>query len=179
MPATGPPNARLVSLLIHNGWPFADHWEYFIPDGTSPCSGDGDVGTVVQAAGNVRDGFWLEIQRRCHLAAGLGDGTGRGSDLKDVDSSKVKKVPLQWVPGRYFETDANTETETGEGEGDGEMPACEFERALFRVPAPEKTLRSIDSSRVDDGGGEAVGCVDPSTCCFVTCSFPRPFQSNR
>ncbi|KAK4665122.1 uncharacterized protein QC763_0077800 [Podospora pseudopauciseta] len=28
--ATGPPNSVSLSLLVYNGWPFANHWEYFI-----------------------------------------------------------------------------------------------------------------------------------------------------
>ncbi|KAK4201208.1 hypothetical protein QBC40DRAFT_62995 [Triangularia verruculosa] len=52
VPATGPPNSVSLSLLIYNGWPFANHWEYFI---VSPI--DPNIGVVMQAAGNVRKGF--------------------------------------------------------------------------------------------------------------------------
>ncbi|KAG7289956.1 hypothetical protein NEMBOFW57_006334 [Staphylotrichum longicolle] len=83
VPTTGPPNSLLVSLLIYNGWPFADHWEYFIAAPHTPGGPSGDkddvVGVVIQAAGDVRAGFWLEVKRGWSLGLELGDRDGRGS----------------------------------------------------------------------------------------------------
>ena len=52
----------------------------------------------------------------------------------------------------------------GAGPGDGDeslvvegVPRCEFERVLFKVPAPEKTLRAVgvdgEGEEVSTGGG--------------------------
>jgi hypothetical protein len=120
IPPTPPtPNARLVSLLIYNGWPFADHWEYFIASSPSNAN-PADIGTVITAAGNVRVGFNLEIKR--------------GWDLGAEGNKPDGRVGLGWVGGQYFE---------GHDDGKG-LPGCEFERAVFRCPAPGKTLRSVE-----------------------------------
>ncbi|KXX79507.1 hypothetical protein MMYC01_205212 [Madurella mycetomatis] len=124
VPPAHRPNSRLVELLIYNGWPFADHWEYFV---ANSCASHPDVGTVIQAAGNVRDGFWLEIKR--------------GWDLSVAENRVDTRIGLGWVGEEYFQAE----------EGDDETgPVCEFERALFKVPAPEKSLRVVGASR--EGG---------------------------
>jgi hypothetical protein len=91
----------------------------------------------------------------------------RGSDNSGREGGRgvAKRVPLAWVDGRLFEADDGYggDGEDGEGDGgasrrvrgvfeggkDGEVVVegrarCEFERMLFRVPAPEKTLRAVD-----------------------------------
>ncbi|KAK4139012.1 hypothetical protein BT67DRAFT_438325 [Trichocladium antarcticum] len=138
IPATPPtPNARLVSLLIYNGWPFADHWEYFV---ASPIQHD--TGTIITAAGNVRVGFALEIKRQW--------------DLRAEGSQPDRRVALGWVGSRLFEDIAEgggpggESPEGGGGYEEGPGPVCAFERALFRCPAPEKTLRNVDGIGVED-----------------------------
>lgn len=155
VPATGPPNSLLVSLLIYNGWPFADHWEYFIatpytPSGPSGDNNDDVVGVVIQAAGDVRAGFWLEAKRGWSLGLGLGDRDGKGSRVS------WRRVPLGWVGGEWFEPVGRVFSchHGGDGDDDGDeeggrsvvvekVARCEFERVLFRVPAPRKTLRAV------------------------------------
>ena len=129
-PNSHPDDARLVSLLVYNGHPFADHWEYFI---ASPW--DADVGVVIQAAGDVRGGFWLEVKRGWDLR-----GEGRGCS--------VRRVPLAWVGRGWFEP-----AEGVFGDRDGLMVVegqakCGFERVLFEVPAPGKTLRAVEEVKV-------------------------------
>ncbi|KAK4104416.1 hypothetical protein N658DRAFT_463895 [Parathielavia hyrcaniae] len=127
----GPPNSVLVSLLVYNGWPFADHWEYFV---AAPWGSD--FGVVVQAAGDVRAGFWLEAKRGLCLRGG---------------GSAPRRMPLAWVDGRLFDADVDAEENGGvvvEG-----TPRCEFERMLFKVPAPRKTLRAVDVE--EDGSGKS------------------------
>lgn len=131
VPVTGPSNSVLVSLLIYNGWPFADHWEYFVGSPNSP-----DVGVVVQAAGDVREGFWLEIKRGWDLS------------LFDGQRQVEKKVPLGWILqelvqplDEVFRKDAEPVIQ--------QQPKCELERALFKVTAPEKTLRDANEDLVD------------------------------
>ncbi|KAK4039887.1 hypothetical protein C8A01DRAFT_16167 [Parachaetomium inaequale] len=127
---SSPPHADsvLVSLLMHNGWPFADHWEYFFVSPDDP-----EKGVVVLAAGDVRGGFWLEVKRGWHF------------DSLELQG-RVRMVRLGWVAGEGV----------FEGERDGEVlvegvPRCEFERILFKVPAPEKTLRAVDSNQGEPG----------------------------
>ncbi|KAK4247879.1 hypothetical protein C7999DRAFT_14153 [Corynascus novoguineensis] len=136
--------AVLVSLLVYNGYPFADHWEYFA---ASPA--DADAGVVVQAAGDVLGGFWLEVRRGWRVPS---------SSPSPANFSGVgvpKRVPLAWVGEEFFLADSDDSEGSGVvfkgGDNHGEEkvvvverePRCEFERALFRVPAPEKTLRTV------------------------------------
>ena len=129
-PNPPPDDARLVSLLIYNGHPFADHWEYFV---ASPW--DPDVGVVIQAAGDVRGGFWLEVKRGWDLRR-----EGRGCS--------VRRVPLAWVGRGWFEpVEGVFGDENGVVVVEGQA-RCGFERALFEVPAPGKTLRAVEEMKV-------------------------------
>ncbi|KAH6641894.1 hypothetical protein F5144DRAFT_150278 [Chaetomium tenue] len=167
-----PPSTTLVSLLIYNGHPFADHWEYFVASPSLPHThqeyGIRDSGTVIQAAGNVRQGFWLEVKRGWDLEAEV---VGEGQAGRDGGRAVWKRVGLGWVGLGYFEG-VGESVGNGNGYGnadgggdlvegvkkvfergkDGEVVVegvarCEFERALFKVPAPEKTLRTVDRDR--------------------------------
>lgn len=90
---------------------------------------------MITAAGNVRTGFTLEIKRAW--------------DSSREGNKPDGRVPLGWLGEQYF-----VQVGSGDGDGDGqgvggsrddeEGPLCQFERALFRVPAPEKTLRSVE-----------------------------------
>jgi hypothetical protein len=79
----------------------------------------------------------------------------------------ARRVPLAWVDARLFEVDGDGHGGDG-GEGgpregvqsvfhgsrEGEVmvegrPRCEFERMLFKVPAPGKTLRAVDVEEVE------------------------------
>ncbi|KAL2136974.1 hypothetical protein VTI74DRAFT_11156 [Chaetomium olivicolor] len=147
IPATGPPGFVEISLLVYNGYPFANHWEYFV---ASPH--DRDAGVVVQAAGDVRAGFWLEVKR--------------GVNLRLAENRVEERVRLGWVAADLFaggssedgEDNLGMEVVFGLGKDGmvtkGEVvvertPRCEFEKMLFKVPAPEKTLRAVG-----DGGGQ-------------------------
>ncbi|KAK4139981.1 uncharacterized protein C8A04DRAFT_15354 [Dichotomopilus funicola] len=161
VPTAGPPNSHLVSLLIYNGYPFADHWEFHIAPsssshnpihpkpsstdpqqqrnpnfdeiGTSPYSPG--TGTIIQAAGDVATGFWLEIKRGWDMHRG--DRGSRGSV-----GLLPRSVPLGWL-GIFQGLFARG--------SDGEVlvegkPRCVFERILFEVPAPGKTLRAVEGT---------------------------------
>ncbi|KAL2132754.1 hypothetical protein VTI74DRAFT_3409 [Chaetomium olivicolor] len=112
-----PPNTVLVSLLVYNGWPFADHWEYFAaaPWGSSGTFGgwEGRWGEGLQAAGAV-GGFWLEVQRGWSLlvdnysgstGGGFGSIGGGGGSRMEGERGKAKVVPLAWVSKDLFVTD--------------------------------------------------------------------------
>jgi hypothetical protein len=161
-PPDVPANARLVQLLIYNGWPFADHWEYFIPDhsytssDTGPVNVNPDVGTRIQAAGNVRDGFWLEVHRGRNLGC-----------TRDGSRPPNGRVGLAWVKGELFES---FEGEGADGKGDGHgnghgdergersagserepRARCRFEQIVLSVPAPERSLRAVHHDGNHDG----------------------------
>jgi hypothetical protein len=130
-----------VSLLVYNGWPFADHWEYFV---ASPSDPNGSTGVVIQAAGDMREGFRLEVKRGWDLdaAEGNSDTSSRRPD---------EKIPLGWVVGECV---SPCEEVFGVQEGgrggqvvEGEA-RCELERIMFKVPAPEKTLRDAKGDEV-------------------------------
>ncbi|KAK0714407.1 hypothetical protein B0T21DRAFT_375833 [Apiosordaria backusii] len=129
IPATGPPNSVPVSLLIYNGWPFANHWEYFIASPTHP-----NLGVVLQAAGNVKEGFWLEIKR--------------GWDISLPGQKPNQIVRLGWVTDELVEP-PETVFRVGQETMIEQEPRCELEKMLFRVPAPEKTLRDAVDDQID------------------------------
>ncbi|KAK4203149.1 hypothetical protein QBC40DRAFT_194632 [Triangularia verruculosa] len=129
VPATGPPNSVSLSLLVYNGWPFANHWEYFISSPTSL-----EVGVVMQAAGNVREGFWLEIKRGWNI--GL---PGQKPD---------KVILLGWVAEALVEP-LETVFRVGKDPVIEQEARCELEKTLLKVPAPEKTLRNAADDQMD------------------------------
>ncbi|CAG8424729.1 unnamed protein product [Penicillium salamii] len=120
----GPPDAFQVELLIYNGSPFKDHLAYWVRSHTNP-----DIGVKIHATGNVRDGFELEI-KRC-------------IDLQTTDERPTKRVPLQWVDGKYF--DENAMLNNGEQKIDN-TSVCRFEASAFKVKAPEKTLNAVGNA---------------------------------
>ncbi|KAL1841532.1 hypothetical protein VTJ49DRAFT_6961 [Mycothermus thermophilus] len=162
IPPTGPPNTVLLSLLIYNGYPFCDHWEYFVsapasaPEPSIAPSVDAshasDIGTVLQAKGNVREGFVLEVKR--------------GWDISQPGQRPDRVVRLGWVDRGLLEPVG--EVLFGEGLGcsdervktgsdGGRTPVieencearCGFEKIVFRVPAPGKTLRDAEVDGVE------------------------------
>ncbi|KAL2116119.1 hypothetical protein VTJ04DRAFT_10374 [Mycothermus thermophilus] len=158
IPATGPPNTLLLSLLVYNGYPFCDHWEYFISaappappvaesesTATSPddeSSHPSDVGTILQAKGNVRNGFVLEAKR--------------GWDISRPENRPDRRVRLGWVDRGLLEPVEVSLFGKGLGSGEGDPVVeenceaiCGFEKIVFRVPAPEKTLRDVDVQGVE------------------------------
>lgn len=117
-----PEGSFLVQLLIYNGAPFKDHWAYWICDPTKP-----DVGVMMEAAGDVMNGFRFEINRSFNLA--------------DTTNRPWKRVDLQWVDGEFFDEKAMM--------NDGQHmvdhgPVCPFEASAYKVQAPGKTLNAVD-----------------------------------
>lgn len=120
----GPPGSFKVELLIYNGSPFKDHWAYWVRSQTNP-----DIGIMIHATGDVRNGFEFEI-KRCH-------------DLKKTPNRPTKRVPLQWVDGKYF--DEKAMLNNGERKID-KIPVCPFEVSAYKVKAPEKTLNAVGNA---------------------------------
>ena len=87
---TAPPGSFMVELLIYNDTPrtFKDHWTYWVRSRTNA-----DIGVQIHAAGDVQQGFELEIIRSHDLRAAA-DSTNK---------YPKKRVPLQWVDGRFFD----------------------------------------------------------------------------
>lgn len=54
----GPAGSYMVELLIFNGWPFKDHWAYWVRSHSDP-----DIGVQLHATGDVRNGFEFQIKR--------------------------------------------------------------------------------------------------------------------
>ncbi|KAF4442451.1 hypothetical protein F53441_11737 [Fusarium austroafricanum] len=110
----GPDGALLLELIRHNGSPFNDHWAYFIGSNANPS-----IGMVLEAIGDVRSGFQLQIRRNHDLAS-------------DPPSSRI---PLQWIDGTFLH-------ERVVLHGNDNMPACSFEETVCSVRVPEKTLNT-------------------------------------
>ncbi|QQK42088.1 kinase-like domain-containing protein [Penicillium digitatum] len=72
---SGPPGAFLVELLIYNGAPFKDHWSYWVRSHQDP-----DLGVLIHAAGDVRNGFQFKIKR--------------DHDFRATGNLPTKRIPL-------------------------------------------------------------------------------------
>ncbi|CAG8139100.1 unnamed protein product [Penicillium salamii] len=119
---SGPPGAFLVELLIYNGAPFKDHWSYWVRSHQDP-----DLGVLIHAAGDVRNGFRFEIKR--------------GHDFQATGNLPTKRIPLQWVGKEFFIEKAMFNS--GQYKVD-QTPVCYFEASAHKVKVPEKTLRAVD-----------------------------------
>lgn len=117
-----PPGASLVELLTFNGYPFRDHWAYWVS-----CHSDPDIGVFMHASGNVARGFQFEIERGCRLGSG---------------QTPTKRIKLQWVDGEHFVE----RTWDGENSRSDHVPVCGFERSAHKVPVPEKSLNTVEAN---------------------------------
>ncbi|GKZ25585.1 hypothetical protein AbraIFM66951_001357 [Aspergillus brasiliensis] len=136
IPPTGPKNALLLELHIFNGHPFKDHWAYWISSATDPL-----IGVKIHATGDVRNGFIFEIKR--------------SHDLRTSPDVPTKRIPLQWVDGRYLDQEAMW---NGGVEKIDNVPVCRFEEVLFKVKVPGKSLNSVVTTTTTSSreGGLAV-----------------------
>lgn len=121
VPRIGPPGALLVELLIYSGWPFKNHWAYFVRSHDDP-----NIGVLVNAVGSVMDGFKLEIER--------------SHDLDSTSQPPIHKIPLQWVSQEFF--DEQKMLNFGEYQV-AQTPLCLFEESAAKVEPPEKSLRDV------------------------------------
>ncbi|CAK46086.1 hypothetical protein An12g03130 [Aspergillus niger] len=129
VPTTGPKGSHLLELHIFNGHPFKDHWAYWISSPDDPR-----VGVKIHATGDVRNGFVFEIKR--------------SHDLRTSPDIPIKRIPLQWVDGRYLD---QGKMFNGGLEKIENLPVCAFEEVLSKVKVPGKSLNSVNSD------GELVG----------------------
>ncbi|KAL4912143.1 hypothetical protein BDW62DRAFT_195328 [Aspergillus aurantiobrunneus] len=137
------PGSFLVNLLIYNGHPFRDHWAYFVQS-----SKDKNLGVKIHATGSVRDGFVFEVKRR--------------HDMRHNEDVPAKIVPLQWVDGELFDESAML------GDSDSEetldyRPVCKFERELYKVSVPGKSLVGIQDTPREDAGRRKITQRDCQT----------------
>jgi hypothetical protein len=112
----------LLELLVYNGAPFNDHWAYLLRS-----SHDSNIGVYIDAQGDVRNGFDLQVKRQ--------------HDVSQESPQPSSRIPLQWIEGRF----ANEQTiPVGEdGTGYQLKPISEFERSVLKVKAPTKTLNAV------------------------------------
>ncbi|GLB23197.1 hypothetical protein AtubIFM61612_003785 [Aspergillus tubingensis] len=115
---TGPKDSLLLELHVFNGHPFKDHWAYWISSPDDPLVGD-----KIHATGDVRNGFIFEIKR--------------SHNLRTSPDIPTKRIPLQWVDGRYFDKKLMEGPERIEN-----VPCCAFERILYEAKVPGKSLNS-------------------------------------
>ncbi|KAI1168337.1 hypothetical protein F5B18DRAFT_598039 [Nemania serpens] len=120
--ATRPSGAFKLELLIFNGWPFKDHWAFWVPTASNP-----DIGTQVHAVGDVRNGFEFQIKRN--------------RNFEVTTSRPTERIPLQWVNGRFF--DEKAMLNNGAFKLD-DTPVCGFEASVHKVKAPTKSLNAVD-----------------------------------
>ncbi|RJE27178.1 hypothetical protein PHISCL_00531 [Aspergillus sclerotialis] len=123
---TSSANAFMVELFIYNGAPFKDHWAYWV--GSHNYA---HLGVLIQAVGDVKEGFRLEFER--------------SHDLSNTVNRPTKRIPLQWVDNQYF--DEKLMLNDGKYKLDN-TPVCIFEASVFKVRAPEKTLNTVDDKVV-------------------------------
>ncbi|KAJ2974888.1 hypothetical protein NQ176_g5822 [Zarea fungicola] len=121
---TGPAGAFLVEILIFNGFPFKDHWAYWVRSHHEPA-----VGVEIHATGDVRNGFQFEIKR--------------AYDLRITGNQPSRRIPLQWVDGKYF--DETAMLNNGRSKIDT-VPVCAFEASLHKIKPPGKTLNTVQDT---------------------------------
>lgn len=109
-----------IELLINNGYPYKDHWAYWVPSHANP-----QIGVKIHVTGDVRNGFQFEIKR--------------SHDFRSSDDAPTKRVPLQWVNAEYF--DEKAMFNNGQSMIDN-RPVCRFEASVFSIKAPGKSLNS-------------------------------------
>ncbi|KFA69917.1 hypothetical protein S40285_09560 [Stachybotrys chlorohalonatus IBT 40285] len=122
-----PEGAFHLELIIYNGAPYKDHWAYFIQSSTNP-----NIGVVIHAIGDVRNGFSLECKRSYNIA---------------VTRRRVTRISLAWIAGRHI--DENAMLGKGLSNNILNVPVDEFERSAFKVLPPGKTLNAAED-RVSD-----------------------------
>ncbi|RAQ73936.1 hypothetical protein AFCA_005462 [Aspergillus flavus] len=126
----GPAGAYLVELLIFNGWPFKDHWAYWVRSHSDP-----DIGVQLHATGDVRNGFVFQIKRNY--------------DFHDDNSERPStRIPLQWIDGKFF--DERAMMNNGVFTLD-DVPVCGFEASVYKVKAPEKSLNTVTGTTIAEG----------------------------
>ena len=116
----GPPGAFMVELLIFNGYPFKDHWAYWVRSHVDP-----DIGVMIHATGSVSSGFTFE--------------TRRNYNFKLTKNVPTKRIPLQWVNGAFF--DERAMLNNGSYKTDT-VPVCRFEASAYKVQCPVKSLNT-------------------------------------
>ncbi|KAF4344215.1 high affinity methionine permease [Fusarium beomiforme] len=114
VPEKGPADSLLLELIKHNGAPFNDHWAYFIKSSSNP-----GVGIVYEAIGDVRNGFQLQVRRNHDLTC-------------DPPSTQI---PLQRIDSTFVDEKSMLLSENP-------IPVCRFEKSLYKVKVPEKTLNN-------------------------------------
>ncbi|KAJ5378476.1 hypothetical protein N7509_011595 [Penicillium cosmopolitanum] len=119
---TGPQGALMVVLLTYNGSPFKDHWAYFVESRRDP-----EVGVMIQANGDVLNGFSVEIDRN--------------HDLRSAHKQPNAKIPLQWVDGEHF--DEKAMFNNGQHITD-QISRCHFEDSACKMNAPSKSLNAVN-----------------------------------
>lgn len=117
-----PVGTLLLELLIYSEAPFNDHWAYFIRSSSSP-----NTGVYIDAQGDVRNGFELQLNR--------------DHDLSQDSPRPSSRIPLQWIESRPTDEQAILDGE--DGMGDQLEPLSEFERSVSNVKAPVKTLNTV------------------------------------
>ncbi|ESZ95246.1 hypothetical protein SBOR_4358 [Sclerotinia borealis F-4128] len=124
VPSNGPLGSFLVELLIFNGSPFKDHWSFFIRSHTSS-----DIGVVIHATGDVRNGFEFQLKR--------------SHDLNTTGNVPTRRVKLQWVQGEYFK---EVEMLNFGVHKIDTVPVCPFEASAHKEKAPGKTLNAVEDT---------------------------------
>ncbi|POR33137.1 Uncharacterized protein TPAR_06646 [Tolypocladium paradoxum] len=119
---TGPSGALMVQLLIYSGSPFKDHWAYWVSSRACP-----NVGVVIHAVGDVRNGFQFEVKR--------------SYDIEATTTQPMKIIPLQWVDARHFDEESML---NGGNRKIDNVPVGGFEVSAHKVKAPGKTLNSVN-----------------------------------
>lgn len=85
--AIGPPGTFKIELLIFNGYPYMDHWAYWVGSHSNP-----DIGVLIHAVGDVRNGFSFQIKR--------------SHNFEITRTFPTKRISLQWVDGKHFSEQA-------------------------------------------------------------------------
>lgn len=160
---------RDLELLVYPGGIFKSHWAFWIPardaatrnvplkDGLD-IANSSHKGTKIDATGDVRAGFQIEIDR---------------DDKGPADDRRPKRIVLGRIEERYL---AESEQSVHE---DKTLPRTMFEKEALKIPAPGPSLNSSsEAARRDENvcGLRSFGLRHAHTKCHVQ---GRPLRRTR
>lgn len=88
-----------------------------------------DLGVMIHATGDVRNGFKFEIKR--------------SHDFRTTQNPPTKRIPLQWVDGQYFDEKVMFNNRQYKVD---DVSVCRFESSIHKIKAPGKSLNTTSNT---------------------------------
>ncbi|KAF9047144.1 hypothetical protein BDZ89DRAFT_1007296 [Hymenopellis radicata] len=122
---------RQISLIVYHSPLFPAHWSLYIPS-----AADSGIGKIVHATGDARNGFVHELKRGYRPAD---------------DERAYSIIPIALVSSSHVvdvHSNSGLVVHTAPDEDLLMLAVDDVERVLLSVPAPSKSLNSVDGSGI-------------------------------